>query len=195
MPTAKFGVCRCWSSPPTSRGQGLRSKCCGSVTKPRLSFSMPRRCVCTSGRSRCRSMPTPRCAFCSGLLLPGSTAPFKAWKILADAEAQTLLGGRIVLVGSGAAEVGGLRTTPVSAATPSVQVQADAVETLLSGAIPRRPPWVPRAEIWAAVFSRSGFDCVQRPVPRRRCHGDSPGALCLRCGSSALSALSTSSIC
>jgi adenylate cyclase len=74
-----------------------------------------------------------------------------AWKILADAETQAPLGGRIVLVGSGAPEVGGLRTTPASAATPSVQIQADAVETLMSGAIPRRPPWVPQAEILAAI--------------------------------------------
>ena len=101
-----------------------------------------------------------------------------AWKILADAEARTLLGGRIVLVGSGAPEVGGLRTTPVSAATPSVQIQADAVETLLSGAIPRRPPWVPRAEIWAAVFlglASIAFAVLCRAVVATVV----PGALCL----------------
>jgi adenylate cyclase len=75
-----------------------------------------------------------------------------AWKILADAEPQARLNDRIVLVGSGAPEVGGLRTTPLSAATPSVQIQADAIETLTGGAIPRRPPWVSWAEISAAVF-------------------------------------------
>jgi adenylate cyclase len=101
-----------------------------------------------------------------------------AWKILADAEARTSLGGRIVLVGSGAPEVGGLRTTPVSAATPSVQIQADAVETLLSGAIPRRPPWVPQAEILAAVFlglASIAFAVLSRAVVATVI----PGALCL----------------
>jgi adenylate cyclase len=75
-----------------------------------------------------------------------------AWKILGEAGTQAQLKDRIVLVGSGAPEVGGLRTTPLSAATPSVQIQADAIETLTGGAIPRRPPWIAPAEIFAAIF-------------------------------------------
>jgi adenylate cyclase len=53
-----------------------------------------------------------------------------AARILADDTSRTRLAGRIVLVGSGAPEVGGLRATPVSATTPLVQIQADAIETL-----------------------------------------------------------------
>ncbi len=74
-----------------------------------------------------------------------------AWKILADDRVGAALAGRIVLVGSGAPEVGGLRATPVSVTTPSVQIQADAIETLMGDAIGRRPAWVPQAEMIGAV--------------------------------------------
>jgi adenylate cyclase len=74
-----------------------------------------------------------------------------AWKILAEEKYRAPLAGRIVLIGSGAPEVGGLRATPVSATTPSVQIQADAVETLVGGAIPRRPTWISRAEVFGAA--------------------------------------------
>jgi adenylate cyclase len=101
-----------------------------------------------------------------------------AWKILAEPETRAQLRGRVVLVGSGAPEVGGLRTTPVSAATPSVQIQADAVETLISGAIPRRPPWVPRAEVLAAVLL--GLASIALAVLCRAVVATViPGALCL----------------
>jgi adenylate cyclase len=74
-----------------------------------------------------------------------------AWKILDDAASRARLAGRIVLVGSGAPEVGGLRETPVSATTPSVQIQADAVETLLGNALPHRPSWISGAEMIGAM--------------------------------------------
>jgi len=74
-----------------------------------------------------------------------------AWKILTDESSRAKLAGRMVLVGSGAPEVGDLRETPVSATTPSVQIQADALATLVGNALPRRPWWVPRAEIAGAA--------------------------------------------
>jgi adenylate cyclase len=80
---------------------------------------------------------------------PGRTVP--AWKIITDDGARAALAGRIVLVGSGAPEVGGLRETPVSVTTPSVQIQADAIETLMGNAIARRPSWVPPVEVVGAV--------------------------------------------
>ncbi len=74
-----------------------------------------------------------------------------AWRIIDDDASRARLGGRIVLVGSGAPEVGDLRATPVSATTPSVQIQADALATLVGNALPRRPSWIPKAEIFGAV--------------------------------------------
>jgi adenylate cyclase len=74
-----------------------------------------------------------------------------AWSVLADEGSRAKLTGRIAIVGSGAPEVGDLRETPVSATTPSVQIQADALTTLLGNFLPRRPSWVPKAEIFGAV--------------------------------------------
>jgi adenylate cyclase len=78
-----------------------------------------------------------------------------AWKILAGDEYRdetaARLAAHIVLIGSGAPEVGGLRLTPVSATTPTVQIQADAIETLQSGHIARRPQWVWQLEVLAAA--------------------------------------------
>ena len=76
-----------------------------------------------------------------------------AWKILDNDEtARTRLAGGIALVGSGAPEVGGLRATPASATAPSVQIQADALETLIGGVLPSRPWWVGQVEIVGAVL-------------------------------------------
>jgi adenylate cyclase len=74
-----------------------------------------------------------------------------AARLLDDATAARTLAGRIVLVGSSAPEVGGLRVTPASAATPSVQIQAEAVEALLSGSVAYRPAWLGLAEVAAAA--------------------------------------------
>ena len=47
------------------------------------------------------------------------------------------LAGAIVLVGSSAEELGGLRKTPSYLITPSVQIQADAVMQIVAGRVPR----------------------------------------------------------
>jgi adenylate cyclase len=47
------------------------------------------------------------------------------------------LAGALVLLGGSAPELGGLRKTPADPLTPSVQIQADAVEQLLAGRVPR----------------------------------------------------------
>lgn len=47
------------------------------------------------------------------------------------------LAGAIVLLGGSAPQLGGLRKTPADPLTPSVQIQADAVEQMASGRVPR----------------------------------------------------------
>ncbi|MBV8913445.1 MAG: adenylate/guanylate cyclase domain-containing protein, partial [Acetobacteraceae bacterium] len=71
-------------------------------------------------------------------LLDGSTPP-------------AALAGHIVLIGSSAPELGGLRVTPASPVTPSVQIQAEAISTLLRGHVAFRPAWLDAAETLAAV--------------------------------------------
>ncbi|HEX5327095.1 MAG TPA: adenylate/guanylate cyclase domain-containing protein [Acetobacteraceae bacterium] len=78
------------------------------------------------------------------------------------------LAGRIVLIGSSAPELGGLRVTPASPATPSVQIQAEAIDTLLRGAVASRPAWLRPAELASAAAL--GLLCLLlaawlRPLP------------------------------
>ncbi|HSU05543.1 MAG TPA: adenylate/guanylate cyclase domain-containing protein [Acetobacteraceae bacterium] len=71
--------------------------------------------------------------------------------LLGDPGAGARLAGHIVLLGSSAPEVGGLRPTPLSPVTPSVQIQAEAIDTLLRGATLYRPAWVGPGEIIAVA--------------------------------------------
>jgi len=90
-----------------------------------------------------------------------------AWKIIDDEMARGQLANRIVLVGSGAPEAGGLRPTPASATTPSVQIQADAVETLTEGDMPRRPSWISGMEIFGVALlclTAIALATLSRPV-------------------------------
>ena len=91
-----------------------------------------------------------------------------AMTLLEDPGSRAALAGQIVLIGSSAPELGGLRVTPASAVTPSVQLQAEAIETMLRGEITSRPAWLEFAEpILAAVL---GLCCLLlaarlRPAP------------------------------
>ena len=80
------------------------------------------------------------------------TCTVSAATLLSDAGAARLLAGRIVLVGSSAPELGGLRVTPASPATPSVQIQAEAIEALLRGSVAYRPGWLGPVEFAAAAL-------------------------------------------
>lgn len=59
--------------------------------------------------------------------------------------------GKIVLVGGSAPSLGALRATAATPLAPSVQIQADALETLLSRHIPYRPGWALPLEIAAFI--------------------------------------------
>jgi adenylate cyclase len=87
------------------------------------------------GRDAALRLPEPPPA----RIIPAAT-------VLDNPAARAALAGRIVLIGSSAPEVGGLRVTPTSPATPSVQIQAAAIETILSGKVPVRPTWADLGE-------------------------------------------------
>ncbi|MEP9352211.1 adenylate/guanylate cyclase domain-containing protein [Xanthobacter sp. KR7-65] len=80
---------------------------------------------------------------------PARTVP--AHRLLEDPAAAGALAGRIVLVGSSAVEVGALRRTPRAEAAPTLQIEADAVATLLSGAGIVRGSVLALAELAAAL--------------------------------------------
>ena len=58
---------------------------------------------------------------------------------------------QIILIGGSAPELGALRPTAAFPLAPSVQIQADALETMLGGQVPFRPGWASKAE--GAVFA------------------------------------------
>lgn len=71
---------------------------------------------------------------------------------LADPATRARLAGRVVLLGGSAPELGGLRVAATTAAAPSVQLQADAVEQILAGIAFTRPPWLASAELAGLVL-------------------------------------------
>jgi adenylate cyclase len=79
-------------------------------------------------------------------------------RLLDGSETPTLFTGRIVLIGSSAPELGGLRVTPASPVTPSVQIQAEAIAALSRGDVAIRPTWLGPVETTAAVCL--GLLCV-----------------------------------
>jgi len=81
-----------------------------------------------------------------------SRRTISAAAVLSDPVAATELNGRIVLIGASAPEAGGLRVTPASAVTPSVQIQATAVTALLAGDVAVRPWWLDTAEFFSAAW-------------------------------------------
>jgi adenylate cyclase len=72
-------------------------------------------------------------------------------KLMDEPALRASLAGRIVLIGGSAPELGGLRVTPASPATPSVWLQAEAIATILRGWIPSRPYWADSAELGASI--------------------------------------------
>ncbi len=82
------------------------------------------------------------------LRLAGSpaVATISASALIDKPEARSLLLNRIVLIGGSAPELGGLRVTPASPATPSVFIQAAAIDAMLRGDVPARPYWANVAE-------------------------------------------------
>lgn len=73
-----------------------------------------------------------------------------AWRILAGEEADELA-GRIVLVGTSATALGDVRSTPLDAAVPGVDIHAELIENILSGAHLTRPDFAPGIENMALV--------------------------------------------
>jgi adenylate cyclase len=75
-----------------------------------------------------------------------------AGQVLRSAETRARLTGAIVLLGSSAPELGGLRPSASGALVPTVQIQADAVAQMLAGDHPHRPAWLGRFELVALVL-------------------------------------------
>jgi len=71
--------------------------------------------------------------------------------VLANKIAPDLFAGSVVIIGSSAPEAGSLRPTAVNPLTPSVQIEADAVEQILTNSAPLRLPQFAAGELIASL--------------------------------------------
>ena len=85
--------------------------------------------------------------------MPGEMPYLSAADILAGAVERTAVDGKIVLVGTTAAGLHDIKRTPLSPATPGVEVHAHLHETMLTGTHLRRPASVVGAEMVAIIVS------------------------------------------
>ena len=69
-----------------------------------------------------------------------------AWRLLAGEVDSRLLEGHLVLVGASATGLGDVVATPLAAAVPGIEVQAELLEQLIQGVGLTRPDWADGAE-------------------------------------------------
>jgi adenylate cyclase len=63
-----------------------------------------------------------------------------------------IIAGRLVLIGTSAAGLLDIKTTPVSPVMPGVEIHAQVLEAALTGQLLSQPPWGPLAEFLAAMI-------------------------------------------
>ena len=78
---------------------------------------------------------------------PEARRSLSAWRVLAGDVGDGTLDGQVVAVGTSAAGLKDLRSTPLDLAAPGVAVHATAVEQMLLGHFLRRPAWVEPVEL------------------------------------------------
>lgn len=84
-------------------------------------------------------------------LHPGPPLPsVSAAAILAGTVPAAAIRGHVVLLGGSAPELGGLRETGQAALVPGIRIQAEALAQAMTLWLPRRPAWLPAAEMAAA---------------------------------------------
>jgi adenylate cyclase len=67
-------------------------------------------------------------------------------RLLRNEVRQDEIEGRIVLIGTTATGLSDVRATPLDVSVPGVEIHAEIIEALISGAILARPDWAPAAE-------------------------------------------------
>ena len=70
-----------------------------------------------------------------------------AWKVLDGSFDVSLVEGAIILIGTSAAGLKDIRTTPLNPASSGVEIHAQAIEQVLTGSYITRPDWMHGAEI------------------------------------------------
>ena len=88
--------------------------------------------------------------------------------VVRDEAARARLGGAIVLLGTSAPEIGGLRAASSGDLVPSVQIQADAVAQMLAGDQPHHPDWLGVLELLALVATAAAAALAANGQPPLR---------------------------
>ncbi len=83
-----------------------------------------------------------------------------AWKVLAGEVDEDQISGKVVLVGTSTPGLLDLRTTPLDAALPGVEVQAQIIENVLAGQRLTRPDYAPGIEQLLFVFFGLAFSVL-----------------------------------
>jgi adenylate cyclase len=104
------------------------------------------------------SIPLPADALLRLAPLGGVASTYSASDVLAGGLGARQLSGAIVLVGSSAPELGGLRTTATDPLTPSVQIHSHAVQQILAGWAPR--PLAPGFDVGLAAVGALGVIAI-----------------------------------
>ncbi|MDH7795513.1 MULTISPECIES: adenylate/guanylate cyclase domain-containing protein [unclassified Beijerinckia] len=94
---------------------------------------------------------------------PGRILP--VWKILDGSVDRNEIDGRIMLVGSSAAGLSDLRSTPIDSAVPGVEVHAELIEHALTGSRLARPDWMLGAEAVALLIGGLAVAFLARRLP------------------------------
>jgi adenylate cyclase len=81
---------------------------------------------------------------------PGRHIP--AWRVLADEVTPDDVNGKITLIGSSASALADLRSTPLEAAVPGIDIHAELIEHIVTGAHLARPDYAPGLEAFLLVL-------------------------------------------
>jgi adenylate cyclase len=85
-----------------------------------------------------------------------------AWRVLAGDVANDEIAGRIVLIGSSASALADIRSTPLEAAVPGVDIHAELLEHVLSGTRLARPDYAPGLEALLLVLGSAVMALLAR---------------------------------
>ncbi|MGO9134204.1 MAG: CHASE2 domain-containing protein [Methylovirgula sp.] len=85
-----------------------------------------------------------------------------AWRLFAGDVPRSEIDGRIVLIGASAAALSDLRSSPLEAAIPGVDVHAEVLEQIIAGAYLARPDYALGLEAILLVIGGLGAACVAR---------------------------------
>jgi adenylate cyclase len=74
-----------------------------------------------------------------------------AWKVLNESVDRSEVQNRIIIIGVSAGGLGDQRATPINASVSGVEIQAQALETIIAGIWLARPDWAPGTELLLAI--------------------------------------------